>query len=660
MRPGLEMATRRAILVAVLSLLLGAWLFSATARTSGAASPPPSRDPFAGLPPDSARLKAVRLKPVNEYGAAIDAMEPSVSPDGRYVAFRGWSDVFLYDVRARKTVTLCHNSNPNDFAWNAAGTLIGFTGACSPLSSSFCIWLVRPDGSDLRRIPGSGPNDQHPIWSEDGRSLVWARGRRLWQADTSGRGGHYLTRTPSDPYHLEFARGWTADRARLRYLSGSEMNGDEWRLRLVGRDSTDDVPDVSRVSAVTRMEVGALADGSLIYRRVENAIEFIEPVAGGRLRRCFVQADLPVWNPSVAEDRSVAVFEVGDEEKSDLLLVELGPRGPADGTARYSPLRASRSGLHEGFEGAVFPPPGWGIRSAGALRNAALVAIMGDSVAIPVRWQRTTDPLYVIDGSGSALIEGQAKASIDEWLVSPVFLVTPSDTSLRFRWLGNPNFAKDAKTSCAVRRRAGNWVSLWTLDVEVGGLAFQNPQRVVSLRRWIGDSVQVRFRVAGVDGADFGVDNIATGSFPITGPPGNDRCADAITLRRGTFRIHCTTCYAANDRDPSARGPSSCLRGGDAGGGDVFYSVPARAGDTLHVHIPVNVAEQTELYLLKSCAPGAVCLAGKEPSGGEVDSSLTYAFVTDGSYVLVVDSAVGDCATFEMSYTLRGPLARRR
>jgi hypothetical protein len=289
-----------------------------------------------------------------------------------------------------------------------------------------------------------------------------------------------------------------------------------------------------------------------------------------------------------------------------------------------------------------------------------MVAIMGDSVAIPVRWQRTTDPLYVIDGSGSALIEGQAKASIDEWLVSPVFLVTPSDMSLRFRWLGNPNFAKDAKTSCAVRRRAGDWVSLWILDEEVGGLAFQNPERVVSLRRWIGDSVQVRFRVAGVEGADFGVDDIATGSFPITGPPGNDRCADAIALRRGTFRIPCTTCYSANDRDPSARGANSCLRGGDAGGGDVFYSVPARAGDTLHVYVPVNVAEQTELYLLRSCDPGATCLAGKESSGGEVDSSLTYVFEKIGSYILVVDSSVGDCATFELSYTLRGPRAPRR
>ena len=148
---------------------------------------------------------------------------------------------------------------------------------------------------------------------------------------------------------------------------------------------TDDVPDVSRVPAVTRTEVGALADGSLIYRRVENAIEFIEPGAGGRVRRCFVQAELPVWSPSVAADRSVAVFEVGDEEESDLWLVELRPRGPVDGTARHSPLRAARSGLHERFEGTVLPPSGWGVRSAGTPRNAALVAIMGDSVAIPDR-----------------------------------------------------------------------------------------------------------------------------------------------------------------------------------------------------------------------------------------------------------------------------------
>jgi hypothetical protein len=38
---------------------------------------------------------------------------------------------------------------------------------------------------------------------------------------------------------------------------------------------------------------------------------------------------------------------------------------------------------------------------------------------------------------------------------------------------------------------------------------------------------------------------------------------------------------------------------------------------------------------------------------------MTYVFQNEGSYVLVVDSGVGDCATFVLSYTLRGRQSRR-
>src|SRR5213593_1204589 len=129
MRPERQKEARRAILIVGLSLLLGApCALSATPRATGAALQPPT-DPFAGLPPDSARLKAVRLKLiVGEYGIDIDGMEPSVSPDGRYVVFRGWSDVFLCDLRTRKSVNLCPNSNPHEFAWNANVTWIAFAG----------------------------------------------------------------------------------------------------------------------------------------------------------------------------------------------------------------------------------------------------------------------------------------------------------------------------------------------------------------------------------------------------------------------------------------------------------------------------------------------------------------------------------------------------
>lgn len=321
---------RRAILSLGLSVLLGApCVCSAASKVTSAALKPPT-DPFAGLPPDSARLKAVRLKLiVGEYGADIDGMEPSVSPDGRFVVFSGWSNVFLCDLRTRKTVLLCrsHLSNAHDFAWNATGTWIAFASAWndSPGYMPNCIWLVRADGGGLHRIPGSGPNDQSPIWTPDGGSLVWTRGQRLWQSDMAGRTGHFITRSPADPHHFELARGWASDRVHLRYLARSEM-GEEFKLRLVGRDSTDDSPDPSRVPTVSRSKITAFADGSLLYRGVENAIEFIEPGAGGRVRRCFVQPDLQVWNVSIAEDRSVAVFEVGDEEEAHLWVVDLRAR----------------------------------------------------------------------------------------------------------------------------------------------------------------------------------------------------------------------------------------------------------------------------------------------------------------------------------------------
>ena len=96
-----------------------------------------------------------------------------------------------------------------------------------------------------------------------------------------------------------------------------------WKLRLLGRDSTDDVPDPSRVPVVTRSEVGALADGSLLYRGVDNALEFIEPGPGGRVRTYLVQSGLHVWHPSVAPDRTLAVFEDGDEEEAHLWIVRL-------------------------------------------------------------------------------------------------------------------------------------------------------------------------------------------------------------------------------------------------------------------------------------------------------------------------------------------------
>jgi hypothetical protein len=122
-------------------------------------------------------------------------------------------------------------------------------------------------------------------------------------------------------------------------------------------------------------------------------------------------------------------------------------------------------------------------------------------------------------GTAAALIKGESTTAIDEWLISPKFFVSTRDSTLRFRWLGNPNFASDVVATCEVRsKRRHSWLVVWGVSQESGGLAFEYPERTISLGPWLGDSVEVAFHAVGTNGADFGVDEIETGAFPMTRP----------------------------------------------------------------------------------------------------------------------------------------------
>ncbi len=305
-----------------------------------------------------------------------------------------------------------------------------------------------------------------------------------------------------------------------------------------------------------------------------------------------------------------------------------------------APARTLVGPLQEGFEGSTFPPSGWTMTSSGA--------------SPPFTWHRTTDPLDVSAGIGAARVDGGYATAIDEWLISPMFRVSAADSTLRFRWLGNPNFAGNVMGSCAVRRKGeSTWTNVWSLSQENVGLVFSYPARTVGLSAWLGDSVQVSFRVVGTNGADFTIDDIATGLFQVTGAPPNDLCQFATPLPAGSFAFSGSTCYAANDRDPTG---NPCVAV-DAAGGDVFYSLNALVGDTLQVHLNDASAAFTQLYLLSSCdSLSATCLIGEQPSGGEIDSTLTYIFTTAGTYYLAVDAMGGSCGDFVLSGTWRGPV----
>ena len=119
--------------------------------------------------------------------AAFDD-QAAVSPDGKSLAFvssrSGHADVWILDLKSKKLRNLTNNP-AGDFrpAWSPDGQWLAFTsdrdstkpkakdGFSTLLSTE--IYLIRADGSGLRRLTNSQTFAGNPVWSADGKRLAF-------------------------------------------------------------------------------------------------------------------------------------------------------------------------------------------------------------------------------------------------------------------------------------------------------------------------------------------------------------------------------------------------------------------------------------------------------------------------------------------------------
>jgi len=249
----------------------------------------------------------------------VDGFEPELSPDGRTVAFVQWSDVWLYDLTAKTTTRVCANSNPHAVSWNPSGTQLVFQGDDSIATlGKFWIWIVNRDGTRLRRIEGSGPHDQYPRWSPDGMHVVWTRDNRLWLTDTLGHAGRFITKTPG-PRHFELARDWSPDGLKLLYAA-SDDGSRNYKLRELGRDSSDDRPDPTGILLDPEADIRWSGDGTFLYGGMGKWIRLCEYAAGGATRRFSAPDTFRVGHVTLSRDRSIAVFDDAQPEADEIRL----------------------------------------------------------------------------------------------------------------------------------------------------------------------------------------------------------------------------------------------------------------------------------------------------------------------------------------------------
>ena len=109
--------------------------------------------------------------------ASSFAGRPSWSPDGRRIAYVRDGDVWVVDADGSHpqwltSFTAAHVAYAP--AWSPAGSTIAFAVASvlGPVSND--VWIVRDDGTGLRRVMRAAFVETGPDWAPDGRSFVFA------------------------------------------------------------------------------------------------------------------------------------------------------------------------------------------------------------------------------------------------------------------------------------------------------------------------------------------------------------------------------------------------------------------------------------------------------------------------------------------------------
>jgi Tol biopolymer transport system component len=145
-------------------------------------------------------------------GSAAD-LDPTWAPGGRHAVYRdeaGEVIVLGPDDSKRVIATGAHVDGP---AWSPDGRLIAFT-RCTGRYDGCAIWLVRPNGTHLRRLTDGTMNEQNPSWSPNGRRLVFEANGGLWTIRRPEFG-----RRPRARLLLDSGRGpsWSPDGTQIAF-----------------------------------------------------------------------------------------------------------------------------------------------------------------------------------------------------------------------------------------------------------------------------------------------------------------------------------------------------------------------------------------------------------------------------------------------------------
>ena len=217
---------------------------------------------------------AIAFRPSPGAPSSGFAANPTWSPDGGRIAFMsnrdGTDDIFVVnaDGSGLRNLTRTHGhdrtriwkgrehkriswSSP-DQQWSPDGRKLVFRSerdrpseleraVCRPRCRRDEIYVMNADGSGLRRLTHNWKSDGAPVWSPDGRKILFVRSGwdsalqgDVYVMNADGSGQRNLTRSVTHPFATDTAPAWSPDGRKILFVSNRTRNGEVYVMNADG------------------------------------------------------------------------------------------------------------------------------------------------------------------------------------------------------------------------------------------------------------------------------------------------------------------------------------------------------------------------------------------------------------------------------------------
>ena len=158
----------------------------------------------------------------------LEDLEPSLSSDGKKVAFISNKQMYVSDIGSNTQKKLLESSDTKSPIWSPDGSKIAFV-------SGKNINIVNSDGTEQKNITNNSNINANPIWSPDGSKIAFVSQRNskwnIYIIDSDGKNEIKLTDSLEDK-----SPSWSPDSKKIAFVSTLDEGGSE--INIINLDGT--------------------------------------------------------------------------------------------------------------------------------------------------------------------------------------------------------------------------------------------------------------------------------------------------------------------------------------------------------------------------------------------------------------------------------------